>query len=156
MQDDRAAIDELVLEYDLARISVAEEEEEEEEEEEANIVVSIRDVTQLRRAEEALRKSRETALRMAEEKGSMAAIGRIIGRSLKIEEVYEPFAEEVRKVLPFDRITINIIDHDQKMVTVPYVSGIPVPGRQSGDIFPLAGTFTEKAMRTGMGVILHL
>jgi len=50
--------EELVLELDTARILFAEEEEEEEEEE-ARIVVSIKDITERKRAEEALRESEE-------------------------------------------------------------------------------------------------
>ncbi|MCX5826271.1 MAG: PAS domain S-box protein [Deltaproteobacteria bacterium] len=50
--------EELVLELDMARIIFAEEEEEEEEEE-ARIVVSIKDITDRKRAEEALRRSEE-------------------------------------------------------------------------------------------------
>jgi len=48
--------EELVLELDMARILFAEEEEEEEE---ARIVVSIKDITERKRAEEALRESEE-------------------------------------------------------------------------------------------------
>ena len=48
--------EELVLDFDLARIVFAEEEEEEEE---ANIVVSLRDITEPKRTEEALRESQE-------------------------------------------------------------------------------------------------
>ena len=51
-------IEELVLELDMARIIFAEEEEEEEEEE-ARIVVSIKDITDRKQAEEALRESEE-------------------------------------------------------------------------------------------------
>ena len=50
--------EELVLELDMARIIFAEEEEEEEEEE-ARIVVSMKDITDRKRTEEALRKSHE-------------------------------------------------------------------------------------------------
>jgi PAS domain S-box-containing protein len=49
--------EELVLELDMARILFAEEEEEEEEE--ARIVVSIKDITERKQAEEALRESQE-------------------------------------------------------------------------------------------------
>jgi len=48
--------EELVLELDMARIIFAEEEEEEEEEEEARIVVSLKDITDRKQAEEDLRK----------------------------------------------------------------------------------------------------
>ena len=47
-----------------------------------------------KRAEEALKRSEEAALRLAQETGVIAEIGRIISSSLDIEEVYERFAEE--------------------------------------------------------------
>ena len=51
-------IDELILEFDAARMFFAEEEEEEEEEE-ASFVVSLKDITEHKKAEEVLRKSEE-------------------------------------------------------------------------------------------------
>ena len=61
-------------------------------------------------AEEAARRSEEEARRLAEENEIMAEIGRIISSTLDIEEVYERFAQEVEKIIPFDRIAINIIN----------------------------------------------
>ena len=151
MQDTRADIEELVLEYNLARIYLAEEEEEEE----ANIVVSLRDITERKRAEEALRKSEEEARRLAQVNAVMAEIGRIISSKLNIGEVYERFADEVRKVLLFDRVTINMPNAEENILTVPYASGILVSGRQPGDKFPLAGSFTEVGIRTRTPMILH-
>ena len=53
MQDNRADVEELVLEYNMARMLLAEEEEEEE----ASIVISIKDITERKRGEEALKKA---------------------------------------------------------------------------------------------------
>jgi len=58
--------EELVLELDMARILFAEEEEEEEEEE-ARIVVSIKDITERKRAEESLRRAEENFRRSLDE-----------------------------------------------------------------------------------------
>ena len=55
---DDLSTDELVLEFDLARIVFAEEEEEEEEEE-ASYVVSLKDVTERKQAQDALQNSEE-------------------------------------------------------------------------------------------------
>ena len=73
---------------------------------------TIQDITGIKQAEEALQRSEEAAKRIAQENATMAEIGRIISSTLNIEEVYEHFAEEVRKLIPFDRIAINIINHD--------------------------------------------
>ena len=56
---DDLSTDELILEFDLARIVFAEEEEEEEEEEEASYVVSLKDVTERKQAQDALQNSEE-------------------------------------------------------------------------------------------------
>ena len=106
------------------------------------------------RSEEGPRSGRH-ASRLVQEKASMAEIGRIIGSTLAIEDVYERFADEVRRIIPFDNIAINLIDHDTKTVSVPYVAGIDVPGRRPGEVFPLRGTIAEEAARTRKGFLVH-
>ncbi len=106
------------------------------------------------RSEESPRRGRH-ASRLVQEKASMAEIGRIIGSTLAIEDVYERFADEVRRIIPFDNIAINLIDHDTKTVSVPYVAGIDVPGRRPGEVFPLRGTIAEEAARTRKGFLVH-
>jgi two-component system NtrC family sensor kinase len=85
----------------------------------------------------------------------MAEIGRIISSTLNIDEVYERFTEEVRKLIPFDRIMINIINPDKKTVTFAYITGINIAGRQIGDVVPLAGTATEGVMRTRSSLLVQ-
>ena len=58
-----------------------------------------RDITERKRTEEALRESEKTAKRLAQENAVMAEIGRIISSKLRIEEVYELFAAEARKLI---------------------------------------------------------
>ena len=106
------------------------------------------------RSEEGPRRGRH-ASRLVQEKASMAEIGRIIGSTLAVEDVYERFADEVRRIIPFDNIAINLIDHDTKTVSVPYVAGIDVPGRRRGEVFPLRGTIAEEAARTRKGFLVH-
>jgi PAS domain S-box-containing protein len=66
-------------------------------------VHTMSDITERRRAE-------ESVARLSQENAVMAEIGRIVSSTLNIEEVYERFAEEVRKLISFDRIIINIIN----------------------------------------------
>jgi signal transduction histidine kinase len=115
----------------------------------------FRDITERKRAEEGLRESEAEARRLAQENAAMAAIGRIISSTLNIEEVYERFAEEVRKLIPSDSIAINIIHDLENTITVPYVSGISVPGYQPGDVVPLAGSVTGEVMRTRSGLMIQ-
>ena len=93
--------------------------------------------------------------RIEEETIILAEIGRVIGSTLDIEEVYERFAAEVRKLIPFDRLTINLNNHDQNTITVAYAIGPTIPGRRPGDSFPLKGSVNETLERTRSGMLLH-
>ena len=70
-----------------------------------------------------------------------------------IDEVYEKFASEVRKLVDFDRININIIDPGGEVFTVKNLLGDRQPGRQVGDVIPLAESRTEHIMATGQSMV---
>lgn len=114
------------------------------------------EITERKRTEETLRRSEETAKRMAQENAIMAGIGRIISSSLNIEDVYEQFAGEVHKLIPFDGIAINIINHKEGTVTVPYVAGINVPGCHPRDTFSLEGSVTGEVANKRSGLIIQM
>ena len=116
---------------------------------------SVRDISRSKRAEEALQRSMETACQLAKENEIIAEIGRIISSSLDIEEVYGRFAEEVKKIISFDRIVITIINPEDHTATVIYVSGIEVAGRNKGEAYPLAGSITEEVRRTRSSLFLQ-
>jgi PAS domain S-box-containing protein len=121
----------------------------------AGIRCIIQDITDLKQAEETLRKSEEQARQLAQENAIMAEIGRIVSSTLNISEVYERFAEQVHKLISFDRINFNLIDHEARTATSAYSSGKGVKGRQIGDVFPLEGTAIEEIIRTHSGLLLH-
>ena len=109
-----------------------------------------------RETEEALGKSEEEARRLAREHAIMAEIGRIINSTLRIEEVYERFAEEVRKVIPFDRLTINLNIPEEDKVSIPYVTGVEVEGRRVGDFIPFTGSLNEHFVRTRSPLLIQV
>ena len=84
---------------------------------------------------------------LAEEREVVAKIGKIISSTLEIDKVYELFAEEVRKVIPFDRIVITIIYPERDSYAPVYNAGMDVVDYSAGKITPLAGSFTEEAVR---------
>jgi len=84
---------------------------------------------------------------LAEEREVVAKIGRIISSTLEIDKVYELFAEEVGKVIPFDRIVITIIYPERDSYAPVYNAGMDVADYSAGKITPLAGSFTEEAVR---------
>jgi PAS domain S-box-containing protein len=103
----------------------------------------------------ALKRSEKAALRLAQETGVMAEIGRIISSSLDIEEVYERFAEEVHKLIPFDRIVINLVNPKEGTAAITYVSGMEIAGRSKRGVFPLAGKPMEEMLRTRAPVLFY-
>ena len=114
-----------------------------------------RDITALKRVEEEVRRSKDVAERLAQEIAVIAEIGKVVGSTLDIEEVYERFAAEVRKLISFDRIAVNLHDLDQGIVSTVYASGEHIAGRQPGDAFPLKGSVSEVLVRTRAGMFSH-
>jgi len=113
------------------------------------------DVTDLKRAEQALKRSEEAAQKLAQESEIIAEIGRIIGSTLKIEEVYERFAEEARKLIPFDRIIVSLNNPDEGTAMVTYASGVAIEGRKIGDVYPLRHSGSDEVMRTRAGLLVQ-
>ena len=120
------------------------------------VVVIYDDVTERKRAEEVLRRSEEESKRLAHENSIIAEIGRIISSTLNIEEVYKPFSEKVKELIPFDRIGIILNNSEDNTHTIPYVEGVVVSGRQPGDVVPLTGMPVEKVGRTRKGLLLKM
>ena len=85
----------------------------------------------------------------------MAEIGRIVSSTLNIDEVYECFAEEVRKVIPFDRISITLHNFEENTIIIAYVTGIDVPGRRVGDVISMDGTPNEEIARTRSSLLIQ-
>jgi PAS domain S-box-containing protein len=120
-----------------------------------NIVVFLKDITDRRKAEEALRQSEEEAKQLSQENATMVEIGRIVSSTLNIEEVYERFAEEVRKLIPFDRIVINTIDIEKATVINVYIAGKGIVDRKIGEIYPLEGSGNAEMVRTKSSLLVQ-
>ena len=79
-------------------------------------------------------------------------IARIIISTLAIEEVYERFAMELKKLVQFDRVTINIVDQARHRYTVRYVFGPSIPGFDVGDSGPLEHSVSGRVVESGSTV----
>ena len=90
----------------------------------------------------------ETARRLAQENATMAEIGRIISSTLNIDDVYERFAEKVRELIPFDRVTIHIVNRRENTIRIAYLTGLNVTTHSKEDFVPLTSTSAEEAIRT--------
>ena len=95
------------------------------------------------------------AKRLASQSAAIAEIGRIISSSLEIEDVYAGFAEQTRNLIPFNRISINLLRLESDEFMTAYVFGIPVPGRHVGDVSLLAGTFSEEVQHKRRAMMFH-
>ena len=87
---------------------------------------------------------------------TMAEIGRILGSSLDIQEVYEGFAQEVRKLISFDRLAITMTgplsDVDDGLYRRVYASGLQ-ESDPLGEVAPLEGSVIEAASRSESPVL---
>jgi two-component system cell cycle sensor histidine kinase/response regulator CckA len=106
------------------------------------------DISERKRAEEEMCLTQETLKRLANEMEVLANIGRVISSTLDIEEVYERFATEARKLIPFDRIAVYLHSLHEGTVKVAYVSGEEIPGRHRGDSFPLKNSMSDVLIKT--------
>ncbi|MCZ6673181.1 MAG: PAS domain S-box protein [Verrucomicrobia bacterium] len=107
----------------------------------------------LKRTVEALRGSQEVERRLIEENQLLTQTGQIVSSTLDIDEVYERFAAQMKKLVDFDRLAINIIDHEAGVFVFKYVSGLVQPGRQVPDVVALPNTQTEHVIATGRTLI---
>ena len=95
------------------------------------------------------------AHRLARQNAALAEIGRVISSSLDIEDVYALFADQTLHLIPFDRISINMIREDIGEFMTAYVIGTPVRGRAVGETTRIVGTFTEQVIKNRQATVFH-
>ena len=121
----------------------------------AGTVANARLYTKQVETQKALEESVAEAKRLAQENALIANVGRMISSSLNIDEVYVEFAEEVRKLIPLDRISISILNRKDEELTNAYVFGSEVVGRGPGGVYSYKGTPIEDALRSRSSVLAH-
>jgi len=94
---------------------------------------------------------------LAAERAAYAEIGRIVGVPFSVANVYERFAEQVAKIIPFDLIAITQLDLERDTFNVMYTLGLNVMGLGQGETVSLKNSAvvsevaaSRKAMRTGL------
>ena len=93
--------------------------------------------------------------RVDREDAALAEIGRIISSSLQIEDIYGQFADRLRDLVPFDRLTIDAIDLEASKLTTEYSTGLEIPERESGVPVDLRGTLVEELLRRQTGLMVQ-
>ena len=85
----------------------------------------------------------------ARQESALGEIGRIINSSFDIEEVYDQFAEQVQRILPFDRLAIGVLGSDGDGFTISHVTGTEVAGLEAGTVRNISDTNLEQVLVRG-------
>ena len=76
-------------------------------------------------------------------------MAQIITSTLTIEEMYERFALETKKLVDFDRMTVNLVDEEAAAYTLKHIYGTQRASRLLGSVVPLAGNQNEQVLALG-------
>ncbi len=85
----------------------------------------------------------------------IAEIGRVISSTLNIEEVYESFTDQVRKLIGFDVLAICIVDREGRMGQIAHRVGDDLVGNRIGNWIPIDGSITGEAARLKQTIIVQ-
>ena len=80
-------------------------------------------------------------------------VARIITSTLDVDQVYEKFAREMKKLVDFDRVSVQVINHQDATYTLKYLVGPERPGRPVGSTRPLAGSQSEQVVLSGRSLV---
>ncbi|MFZ4441718.1 MAG: response regulator, partial [Syntrophales bacterium] len=97
-------------------------------------------------------------LKLVQQVGEMAMIakiGRVVGSTLDIHQIYEMVAVETRKLIPYDRFLVNRKETPDGQFTCAYVSGMENPRRKEGDLYSGQGAATGVVMNTRESVLIQ-
>ncbi|MDP6715240.1 MAG: GAF domain-containing protein [SAR202 cluster bacterium] len=92
--------------------------------------------------------------RESSERDILAEIGRIMSSSLDIGNVFERFAEQVSRLIDFDRCSVVSIGPKKGTIATVYESGAALPGWELGVMHPLSGSAAESTFESGIGMVL--
>ncbi|MDP1991983.1 MAG: PAS domain S-box protein [Syntrophales bacterium] len=120
-----------------------------------SVANTLAGIIKRRRAEEEQRRHREAAERLAVEMAIIAEIGLVVSSTMNIEEVYERFAGEVHKIIPFDRIVINSINVEMNTGMTVYMAGQGIADRKVGVSYPLKGTGSFEMVRIKSSLLIQ-
>jgi PAS domain S-box-containing protein len=83
------------------------------------------------------------------ERDVLAAIGRVMSSTFEVDEVYDQFAEQVGRLLSFDRLNIVEVNARKGEITNVYVTGIDVPGLGVGSSSIIDDSSSARSLLTG-------
>ena len=106
------------------------------------VIAVGRDVTENRRMERDL-------LRLNKQREVEANIGRIVSYPLNMTDVFERFANEFKKIVPFDRITILSVDLAHETYNIEFIFGDRRSVPETKEPRPFEGSITGRLVESG-------
>jgi signal transduction histidine kinase/ActR/RegA family two-component response regulator/putative methionine-R-sulfoxide reductase with GAF domain len=91
----------------------------------------------------------------AEEVAVIDEIAKLVTTTLEIAEVYERFALEIKRLISFDRASVNVVNQESGTYTLKHLVGQPRRGFPVGCELPLAGSETAQLIASGSTMIRH-
>jgi signal transduction histidine kinase len=64
---------------------------------------------------------------------SLARLGRLVASDLQLSSIYETVADELKELVPYDRIAISRFETQSRAMAVDFVRGIALPNAMPGD-----------------------
>ncbi|HIC88466.1 MAG TPA: GAF domain-containing protein, partial [Anaerolineae bacterium] len=108
-------------------------------------------VQELERLTEQLATANEESDRLAAQLAAINRLDHVISSSLELEEIYRAFAEESRKIIPFDCMSVALVEEDQVRMLALGTEMETALGAEL--VFPLAGSAIEAVMESGQPLI---
>jgi PAS domain S-box-containing protein len=92
---------------------------------------------------------------LVEEQTAIAEIGRIVSSTLDLNEVFSSFADQVRDLLPFNRLVISLVDEGKTTITDAFVDGQEIDDGKPGNQHPLSGDIKESVVRRNSTLVVN-
>lgn len=86
------------------------------------------------------------AKREAEERTALANISRIINSTSDIQKVYGLIGDDIRVLIPFDRMVVSTVDRARGLVVDRYVDGVEITGGEVGSSYALDNSLTGELL----------
>lgn len=116
---------------------------------------AMRYAIERQRAEVALRRSEQALRELANVQTVLAEIGRVISSSLQLEHVFHAFAEQVGRLMPFDRLAVGLADSNQGGFKYALARGVEVASGGQGDLACPPGSITARVVETKSTVLFQ-
>jgi PAS domain S-box-containing protein len=84
---------------------------------------------------------------------SQYAVAAVIGSALRLDEIYAEFAARVRDLVPFDRLSLVLVEDDGQTLVTAYTIGVGAERVTPGTRRPLDGSVYAQALQTGRPVL---